>query len=152
MAGVLSVTPHGGAHRRDVVSAFATGARQGADGASVDRDVGCWMPGAPVGVAEPLRQRSDAVPGPHLLRALGPRPVDPVEHEVWVGAARTVEAYRDRWDLHRCAEPLGVPRDKLAGLGPARLAHHLTALRQVEAARARLGRRDPVTVELGLGR
>jgi len=119
---------------------------------SIDRLVALWLPATAVGVAEPLHARRAAVPGPHLLGALGPRPVDPPSHEVWVEAAGVIESYRERWGVRGSAEPLGVPRDAMAGLAPARLAHHLTALRQVELARARLGRREPVTVELGLGR
>jgi len=152
VAGALSVTPHGGARRRDVVAAFAGGAREGVGAESLDRLVERWVPGAPVGVAEPLHQRREALPRPHHLRALGPRPLDPAEHDVWLGAARAIEDYRARWGVQRSVEPLGVGRDELAALPPARLAHHLTALRQVEVARARLGRREPVAVELGLGR
>jgi conjugative relaxase-like TrwC/TraI family protein len=157
VAATLSVTPHGGAHRRDVVAAFAGGARDGVVADSADRLVAFWVPSEGVGVAEPLRQRRDALPRAHHLRALGPRPVDPVEHEVWVGAAQTIEAYRERWGVQRsAAEPLGVGRDALAALPTARLADHLTTLRQIDVARVRLGRRDPVAVELdrglGLGR
>ncbi len=152
VAGMLSLTPHGGAHRRDVVAAFASGARDGVEAGSVERIVALWMPPAPTGVTEPLHQRRDALARPHHLRALGPRPVDPRDHEVWVDAATTIEAYRDRWNVTRADEPFGVGRDGLAALPPARLADHLTAVRHVEVARTRLGRRDPATVELGLGR
>jgi conjugative relaxase-like TrwC/TraI family protein len=152
VAAVLSVTPHGGARRRDVVAAFASAARAGVDAASLERLVAHWVPAGTVGVAEPIHPRRAAVPGPHLFAALGPRPLDPRQHEVWVEAATTIDTYRDRWGVERSPEPLGVARDELAGLAPARLAHHLGALRQVETARARLGRRDPVTLELALGR
>ncbi len=152
VAAVLSLTPHGGARRRDVVAAFATGARDGVEAGSVDRLVALWVPATAAGVAEPLHQRRDALPRGHQLRALGPRPVDPGHHGVWVDAAKTIEAYRERWNVTRSDEPLGAGRDGLAALPTARLADHLTTLRHVEVARARLGRRDPAMVELGLGR
>jgi conjugative relaxase-like TrwC/TraI family protein len=152
VAAVLSLTPHGGARRRDVVAAFASGARDGVEADSVERLVALWVPPAPPGVAEPIHQRGDALPRTAHLRALGPRPVRPADHEVWMDAAQTIDAYRERWSVTRSDEPFGVGRDELAALGPARLADHLTTLRHVEVARARLGRREPVTVELGLGR
>ncbi len=157
VAATLSVTPHGGAHRRDVVAAFASGARDGVVADSADRLVAFWMPPGGLGVAEPLHQRHDALARAHHLHALGPRPVDPVEHEVWVGAAQTIEAYRERWGVQRSSvETLGVGRDRLAALPAARLADHLSTLRQIDVARVRLGRRDPAAVELargvGLGR
>ncbi len=71
---------------------------------------------------------------------------------MWVDAAKTIDAYRERWSVTRSDEPLGAGREELASLPPARLADHLTTVRHVEVARARLGRRDPATVELGLGR
>ncbi len=152
VAAVLSLTPHGGARRRDVVAAFASGARDGAEADSVERLVALWVPPAPAGVAEPLHQRRDALPRARHLHALGPRPVVPTDHEVWLDAAHTIEAYRERWNVTRPDEPLGLGRDELAAVPPARLADHLTTSRHVDVARARLGRREPVTVELGLGR
>ena len=53
--------------------------------------------------------------------------VDLHDHEVWLDAAKTIDTYRERWNVGRSAEPLGVARDQLAGLAPARLADHLTA-------------------------
>jgi conjugative relaxase-like TrwC/TraI family protein len=153
-AGVLSVTPHGGARRRDVVHAFAVAARDGAPAAALDRLVDRWVPPGDVGVAEPLRQRRTVVPAHHLLRALGPRPVDPDEHEVWLGAARAIDAYRDRWGLGRDNEPVGTSGTppSLASLPTTRLADHVRLEQQLQTARVRLGWRDPVAVELGLGR
>jgi hypothetical protein len=110
-----------------------------------------WVPPGPVGVAEPFQPRRTVVPANHQLRLLGPRPVDPGDHEVWRGAARAVDAYRERWGLGQGAEPLGTP-PSLAALPAARLADHLRTEREVATARARLGWRAPVTVERGLGR
>ena len=45
-----------------------------------------------------------------ICRALGPRPVDPDDHAVWLGAAVALDAYRDRWGLAHAAAPLGEPR------------------------------------------
>jgi hypothetical protein len=153
-AGVLSLTPHGGARRRDVVTAFGTAARDGAPAPSLERVVDHWVPPGPVGVAEPLHQRATAIPANHLLRALGPRPVDPDAHEVWLGAAHAIDAYRDRWGLGRAVEPLGTSGTppSLASLPTTRLADHVRTERQLQVARAQLGWPEPVAVELGLGR
>jgi conjugative relaxase-like TrwC/TraI family protein len=153
-AGVISLPAHGGAHRRDVVAAFGTAAREGAGAATLERLVAHWVPPGPPGVAEPLLQRREVVPGNHHLRALGPRPVDPDHHAVWLGAARTLDAYRKRWDLTHRPEPFGLanPSQSLASLPAPRLADHLRTERVVAAARARLGWREARTAERGLGR
>jgi hypothetical protein len=149
-AGVISLTPHGGAHRRDVVDAFAVAARDGAPAASLARVTDLWAPAEQVGVAEDLLTRRSVVPAGQPLRALGPRPVDPADHETWLGAARAIEGYRERWGIDRAAEPLGA--EPLSSLPAARLADHLRVTRQLDAARVSLGRRAPAEMELGLGR
>ena len=152
-AAMLSVTPHGGARRRDVVAAFGSAAPDGVAAPALEDLVAQWVPTAGIGVAEPLHRRGAVVPAPHLLRVLGPRPIDPRTHEVWVGAAAVIDAYRGRWGLDRATESLGIDTAPgLASLPAARLADHVRTARHVEAARARLGRRDSVGVELGLGR
>ncbi|HSZ37108.1 MAG TPA: MobF family relaxase [Acidimicrobiales bacterium] len=150
-AGVIEVTPHRGAHRRDVVAAFAGSARDGVPETSLERVTDLWAPEARIGVAEDLMARRSVVPANHHLRALGPRPVDPVGHETWLTAARSIDAYRGRWGIERADEPLGGDRT-LSSLAPARLADHLRVARQLDAARMRLGRRAPSTMELGLDR
>ncbi len=150
-AGVLSLTPHGGARRRDVVTAFGAAARDGVSAPAVARLVAQWVPPGPVGVAEPLEARRTVVPADHHLRLLGPRPVDPDDHEVWRGAARAIDAYRDRWGLGRAAAPLGTPAG-LAALPAIRLADLVRTERELALARARLGWREPFTAERGLGR
>ena len=126
-AGVIALPAHGGAHRRDVVAAFGVAAADGATAPVVERLVDQWVPDAPPGVAEPLEQRRTVVPANHHLRALGPRPVDPDDHAVWLGAARRIDAYRDRWGLTRATEPLGekIPAQHLAALPADRLADHV---------------------------
>jgi len=152
-AGVLSLTPHGGARRRDVVVAFGAAATDGVAAGSLERLVGHWVPRGPVGVAEPLRPRRAVMPANHHLRALGPRPVDPEEHQLWVGAARAIDAYRDRWGLSRSPESLGNPASpELALMPTARLADFVRTTRHLDAVRTRLGHREPVGVELGLER
>ncbi|HEX4434078.1 MAG TPA: MobF family relaxase [Acidimicrobiales bacterium] len=153
-AGVLSLPAHGGAHRRDVVAAFGTAALDGASGGDIERLVTQWVPPGPPGVAEPLHSRRAVVPANHQLRALGPRPVDPDDHAVWLGAARSLDAYRERWGLARAPEPFGVSDHgrSLAGLSPHQLADHRRTERAVTAARARLGWREPAAVERGLAR
>jgi conjugative relaxase-like TrwC/TraI family protein len=149
-AGVISLTPHGGAHRRDVAGAFAVAARDGAPAASLDRVTDLWAPAARIGVAEDLVTRRSVVPAGHHLRALGPRPVDPSGHETWLGAAQAIDAYRERWGIGRAVEPLGA--DRLSSLPATRLADHLRVTRQLDAACVCLGRRPPAEMELGLGR
>jgi hypothetical protein len=167
-AAVISITPHGGARRRDVVVAFGAAASDGVDAASLDHLVGHWSPGSgSVGVAEPLHPRRAVVPANHLLRALGPRPCDAESHDVWVDAAHAIDAYRERWGVGQVGgddragdgpadraalvgEPLG-PVTSLASLPAARLADHVRTTRLLDMARARLGLRTPVWVELGLG-
>jgi conjugative relaxase-like TrwC/TraI family protein len=150
-AAAIAGTPHGGARRRDVVVAFEVAAPDGVLSPTLERLVGHWAPGdGSVGVAEPLHPRRTVVPAHHLLRALGPRPTDAGAHEIWIGAARTVEAYRARWGVGHAEAPLG-PVANLATLPPARLADHVRTTRDLEAARARLGVRAPVEVELGRG-
>jgi hypothetical protein len=148
-AGVIALTPHGGAHRRDVVSAFGAGAGQGAEASSLERLADQWAPEPGVGVAERLHTRASVVPGSHLQRTLGPRPVDPAAHGVWVDAAKAIDGYRARWGIDRSAEePLGA--SPLARLPPDRLADHLRTTRRIDEARARLGWREPRQAELGL--
>jgi hypothetical protein len=151
-AGVLSVTPHGGARRRDVVEAFAVSARDGVAAPSLERVSGLWAPAGEgqVGVAEVLVSRRSVTPANHLLRALGPRPIDPDDHMTWVRAAGAIDAYRERWGIERTPEPLGD--GALSTLPPSRLADHLRVARQLDAARVTLGRRPPVEMDLGLGR
>jgi conjugative relaxase-like TrwC/TraI family protein len=150
-AGVIAVTPHGGAHRRDVVAAFAGSAREGVPAASLERVTDLWAPEERVGVSEDLTTRRSVVPANHHLRALGPRPVDPADHETWLTAARAIDAYRARWGIERASEPLGPDRP-LSSLPAARLADHVRMARQLDAARVRLGRRAPAEMELGLDR
>ncbi len=148
-AGVIALTPHGGARRRDVVVAFGAGASQGAEAPSMERLADEWAPDTGVGVAERVHSRAAVVPGNHLQRTLGPRPVDPAPHGVWLGAARAIEGYRARWGIDRSTvEPLGA--SPLAALPGDRLADHLRTTRVVDEARVRLGWREPREAERGL--
>jgi hypothetical protein len=157
-AATIWLTAHGGAHRRDVVAAFGAAAPAGMDQSTLVNSVTAWVPAAPadaVGVAEPLHRRSDVVPANHLLRALGPRPTTWREHDLWLGAATAIDAYRARWGLEArgVADALG-PRDSatLAAMPPRRLADHLRTARHLDETRAQLGRREAASVELGLAR
>ncbi len=153
-AAAISLTPHGGARRRDVVAAFAAAAPHGIEAAPLGHLVDHWVPSAPVGVAESLHPRRDVVPGNHLLRVLGPRPLDPADHALWVGAARVLDAYRGRWGLDRATTALGTQGSPsgLSSLPATRLADHIRTARHLELVRSRLGRDEPSGVELGLGR
>ena len=155
-AAGISATAHGGAHRRDVVAAFATAATGGIHGAALDRAVDAWVPSAPpesVGVAEPLHTRRNVIPANHLLCALGPRPTTSVGHDIWLETARRIDAYRTRWGLSAApdTEALGpADHSALAAMPTARLADHLRVARQVDVARAQLGVCAPATMDLGL--
>lgn len=153
-AGVIALTPHGGARRRDVVVAFAAGAPQGVEAAPLESLVEHTAPTAAVGVAEPLRRRADVVPANHLLHTLGPRPLDPAGHALWTGAARALTAYRDRWGPDRTTAALGVEGSTLglSSLPATRLADHVRTARHLEAVRSRLRRGEPAEVDRGLGR
>ena len=154
----IMLTAHGGAHRRDVAAAFGAAAPGGMDEGAFTHAMAAWVPAQPpeaVGVAEPLHQRRDVVPANHLVQALGPRPTTRGAHELWLGTARVIDAYRVRWGLHttREPEPLGSGDPAaLAAMPPARLADHLRTARHLDEMRARLGLRRPAAVELGLTR
>jgi conjugative relaxase-like TrwC/TraI family protein len=155
-AGAIALTPHGGAHRRDVVTAFGAGTAQGAEASTLERLTDEWAPepgvgvGVGVGVAETLHSRAAVVPGNHLQRTLGPRPVDPAAHGVWMDAAKAIDRYRARWGVERSSEePLGA--SPLAALPADRLADHVRTTRRIDEARLRLGWREPRQAELGLG-
>jgi conjugative relaxase-like TrwC/TraI family protein len=156
-AAALSVTPHGGAYRRDVVGAFASAAANGARASTIEALADTWVPGggpSEVGVVERVQQRRSVVPAPYLLRTLGPRPLDLSDHQVWRQAAQGIEAYRDRWGITAKADALGVDQlsNGLASLPTRQLIDHLRTTEQVEMARTRLGRREPLVLELDHGR
>ena len=152
-AALISLTPHGGARRRDVVAAFGAAAPDGVPTGSLERMVDEWVPGGLVGVAEPLQPRRAVVPANHLLRTLGPRPLHAGDHELWMGAARAVDAYRERWGLGRSPEALGATSTTdLASMPALRLADFVRTARHLDSVRARLGRRQPLAVELVRGR
>ncbi len=156
-AAVLLPMAHGGAHRRDVVQALAVAAPDGAPTSWIDRLATLWVPetaSPAVGVTEPLHRRADVMPGGHLIRVLGPRPLEPAAHEVWRDAARAIDGYRRRWGLTRSPDSFGLgdPPMPRALFGAARLADHVRTMHEVDAARVRLGFREPLTVELSLGR
>jgi hypothetical protein len=90
------------------------------------------------------------VPGPHLLRELGPRPVDPTFHEVWRDAARAIEEYRGRWGVSRGAGSLSDA--VLSSFPTERLIDHLRTARHADVARQRLGVRSARTIEMDRGR
>jgi conjugative relaxase-like TrwC/TraI family protein len=151
-AGVLALAPHAGAFRRDVVTAFATAADDGVPAPALDRLVTRWArpAEAAIGVGEPRLRRADLVPAAHLLRALGPRPLEPAAHDVWCGAAHAIDEYRQRWGITHQGAALGLEAPTaMASLPTARLIDHARTDRALQAARSRLGWREPHQVELG---
>jgi len=148
------MTADGAARRRDVVAGFGAAAVGGADAPTMARLTDLWVPPkGGVGVAEDVHALHGVVPGDHLLSALGPRPVNADDHQVWQGGARAIEAYRRQWGLTKSADALGVaPGCGLSTLPALRLADHLRTARTVDAARQRLGWRQPRALELDRGR
>jgi conjugative relaxase-like TrwC/TraI family protein len=157
-AAALSWAPDGAARRRDVVAAFGAAVLGGAHVTSVERLTDLWTPPrsdrVQVGVAEDIRPLRTVVPGSHLLHVLGPRPVNPSEHEVWRDAAHAIDDYRRRWRVNERSDVLGVDRlpAGISSLPTDRLVEHLHLTRHIEVARQRLGRRDARALEMDRGR
>jgi hypothetical protein len=155
---VLSLAADGAARRRDVVAAFGTAAVDGAEERSVAQLTQLWTPAlsdrAQVGVAEDSRTLRSVVPGPHLLDTLGPRPVNPVDHEVWRDAAHAIDDYRRQWGVGKGGDALGADSlpSGISSLPTERLIHHLQTTRHIEAACQRLGWRPTRTHEMDRGR
>jgi conjugative relaxase-like TrwC/TraI family protein len=155
---MLSFAPDGAARRRDVVAAFATAAMDGTEEHGLEQLARLWTPAlsdrAQVGVAEDRRTLRSVVPGGHLLATLGPRPLNPVDHEVWREAARAIDDYRGRWGVIGGADALGgdaLPSG-ISSLPTDRLVDHLQTSRHVEVACRRLGWRPARTHEMDRGR
>ncbi|HVB91148.1 MAG TPA: MobF family relaxase [Acidimicrobiales bacterium] len=156
-AALLSMSPDGGARRRDVIAALGGAAADGAAAGALETLTDMWVPSpshAQVGVAEDTHQRRTFVPGRHLLGTLGPRPVDPEEHRVWRQAALAIDGYRERWGVTRSMDAYGVGAlsTDLAALPTNRLVDHLRTTQAVQQARAFMGRREPHVMELARGR
>ena len=155
---MLSLAPDGAARRRDVVAAFGTAAIDGADEHGLEQLTQLWTPTlsdrAQVGVAEDSRTLRSLVPGGHLLATLGPRPLDPVDHEVWRDAARAIDDYRRHWGVTKAGDALGgdaLPSG-ISSLPTERLIEHLQTARHIETACQRLGWRPTRTHEMDRGR
>jgi conjugative relaxase-like TrwC/TraI family protein len=141
----LSSTPDGAARRRDVAAAFGIAALGGASAPNLERLTDLSTPPgsarAQIGVAEDTHSLRSVVPGPHVLAALGPRPVDDADHTVWRDAADAIDGYRRRWNVSKGSDALGA--DSLASgissLPTDRLIDHLETDRHIEVARQRLG-------------
>jgi hypothetical protein len=151
-------TPYGGATRRVAVEAWAAAAETGAPARAVDGCVEAIAPwGTGIGVAERACPLADLVAPPHLLRALGSRPLSRDELATWISAASAIDRYLQRWPVDDRAQPLGAGSSAgdLSRMPARRLAEHLTVMRRVADARRQLGReavREPGAPELSLGR
>ena len=153
--GNLTLSADGGARRRDVVQAFADATASGATAGELGQLTELWIPATSNrGVHEEVHALREVVPGGHLMRALGPRPVDPSRHEVWRGAAQSLEAYGKQWGLRRVGDQLGQEQSSgaLSTFPTSRLVAHLEMTRQLETARQRLGWRPPRELEIDRGR
>jgi hypothetical protein len=155
----MSHSTDGAARRRDLVVAFSVSAPDGAEATDIERLTQLWSPPVSgrleVGVAEVRRTLRSVVPGTHQLTALGPRPVDPVTHEVWCDASRSIDAYRQRWGVDaKGVDVYGVDAlsSGISTLQTERLVDHLRVARQVEVACQRLGWRPARANELERGR
>jgi conjugative relaxase-like TrwC/TraI family protein len=154
----LSLSPDGGARRRDIAAAFGTAAVGGAHAQSVECLTNLWTPKlserAQIGVAEDVRTLRSVVPGGHLIEALGPRPVHPADHEVWRDAARAIDDYRGRWNVCKGNDVLGTDglASGISSLPTERLVDHLRTTRHLDAARRQLGWRATPGHEMQRGR
>jgi conjugative relaxase-like TrwC/TraI family protein len=146
-AAIADASPSG-VCRRDVVAAWATASRAGVEGSELQEAVDHWAPSADCGIgvgehrAAPVRY----VPRPHLLSALGPRPVGVVGQKEWQAAAASIDRYRERWGVSG-PSPLHQPGASLAAFPTARLVDHLEVSRVVSETLVRLGGRRPTALE-----
>jgi hypothetical protein len=130
----------------------------GATAKSIERLTDLWTPPASarsqIGVAEDTHTLRSVVPGPHLLSALGPRPVNGGDHEVWRTAADAIEGYRRRWNVAKGTDALGTDAlaSGISSLPTDRLIDHLQTDRHIEVARQRLGWRTSRHLEMDRGR
>jgi conjugative relaxase-like TrwC/TraI family protein len=141
-AALHARTAHAGVSRREVVAAWAGAVAPGVLAGDVDRCVNAlavWNPA--VGVTEVARRRSDVLPSPHALRALGPRPATPEALAVWQSAASHVDRAHRAVDasLARGRDAGAAHRSDLARLPVDEVVAHLRSERAVAEARLRLG-------------
>ena len=138
-AGVIAVTPHGGAHRRDVVAAFAGAARDGVPAASLERVTDLWAPDGAGGCGRGPDGTAIGGAGepPSPRRSVHGRSIRPTTRRGWRRRGPSTP-YRARWGVERAPEPLGTDRP-LSSLPAARLADHLRVARQLDAARVSSG-------------
>jgi conjugative relaxase-like TrwC/TraI family protein len=154
----LSMTPDGGARRRDVAVAFGAAAVGGTSAQNIERLTDLTTPQATerpqIGVAEDTHSLRSVVPRNYVLEALGPRPVNDIDHTVWRDAAEAIDGYRSRWQVAPGSDALGM--DSLASgissLPTDRLIDHLETDRHIEVARQRLGWRAARGLEMDRGR
>jgi conjugative relaxase-like TrwC/TraI family protein len=152
-AASLAGAPPSGVRRRDVVAAWAE-ASERAEARDLERAVDHWVrTERGRGVAEGTLAPASVVPAGHLLRALGPRPVEASGQPVWRSAAENIDRYRARWGL-RGPAPL-EDGHALGALPARRLAERLEVQRSVREALVRLGGRSGGVLErdaLSVGR
>jgi hypothetical protein len=154
----LSLAPDGAARRRDVATAFSTAALAGASAPDIERLTDLSTPAASartqIGVAEDTHSLRSVVPGPHVLAALGPRPVNDTDHAVWRDAAEAIDGYRRRWNVSKGGDALGTDSlpSGISSLPTSRLIDHLETGRHIEVARQRLGWRAARGHEMERGR
>ena len=151
-AGVHRPPAHGGAHRRDVVAAFGAAARDGVSAPAVDATGGPMGAGGAAGGGRTAPARRTVVPAqPSPARSwVRGRSTPTITRSGWAPPA-AIDAYRDRWGLAQTAEPLG---DRAAQAWPPcrPTVWPITSAPSGRSpvARARLGWREPFTVERGL--
>jgi conjugative relaxase-like TrwC/TraI family protein len=154
----LSLTPDGGARRRDIAVAFGAAAVDGTSVQNIERLTDLTTPQPTerpqIGVAEDTYSLRSVVPRTYVLEALGPRPVNDIDHAVWRDAADAIDGYRTRWHVSAGGDALGA--DSLASgissLPTDRLIDHLETDRHIEVARQRLGWRGSRGLEMERGR
>jgi conjugative relaxase-like TrwC/TraI family protein len=149
--GSLSLSADGGARRRDLVRAFGEATPEGATAEDIGQLTQLWLPAdSALGIHEQVHALREVVPPGHLLRALGPRPVDPERHGVWRGAAQSLESYGRQWGVGHVGDALDLEQrnGSMSSFSVPRLVAHLEMSRQLETARQRLGWRPPHRLEI----
>ena len=154
-AGVIALPAHGGAHRRDVVAAFSTAAADGAtaaDGRAAGCPVGPGWAARRGGATAPATKRG---PGqsPCCARWVRGRSIPTITPSGWVPPEASMPTVRGGASpTRRSRSARGRGRGTWPTCRPTTWRIMVRTGREIAVARARLGWREPVTVERGLGR
>ena len=154
-AGVIALPAHGGAHRRDVVTAFGTAAPDGASAAVVERLVAQWVPRRATrrGRAAATAPNTSSRPITICARWDPGRSTPTITRSGWVPPGASTPTGRDGASpTRRSRSARGRGREPWPRCRPT-----ASPITSVPGARSQSpgpgsGWREPVTVERGLGR